>query len=111
MPRYLVERHFPAGVDAGLGDDGLARIADASRSAEVAWLYSYVTDDATTMFCLYQADSPEAVRKASRRAGLPVDVIRRVSVLDPYGWFATPRATSAEAGDSDVPQEPARPFA
>jgi hypothetical protein len=90
MPRYLVERHFPAGVDAALADDSMSRIAAANRYAEVAWLYSYVTDDATMMLCLYEADTPEAVRKAARRAGLPITLIRRVTVLDPYG-FPPPR--------------------
>lgn len=64
----------------------MSRIAAANRYAEVAWLYSYVTEDTKIMLCLYEADSPEAVRKAARRAGLPIDVIRRVSVLDPYGF-------------------------
>ncbi len=84
MPRYLVERHFPAGLDVAIGDDGVSRIVAANRYAEVTWLRSYVTDDNKTMLCLYEADSPEAVRKAARRARLPVEIIRRVSVLDPY---------------------------
>ena len=90
MPRYLVERRFPDGVGPALTAELMSRVAAANRYAEVAWLHSYVTDDTKIMFCLYDADSPEAVRKAARRAGLPVDVIRRVTVLDPYG-FTAPR--------------------
>lgn len=90
MPRYLVERRFPEGLDSALDEAGLSRVTAANRHAGVAWLGSYVADDAKTMFCLYEADSPEAVRKAARRAGLPVDVIHRVTVLDPHG-FKVPR--------------------
>ncbi len=96
MPRYLVERRFLDGVNAVLGEGSMSRIAAANRYAEVAWLCSYVTDDGKTMLCLYEADSPEAVRKAARRAELPVTVIHRVSVLDPYG-FVAPRPASNEA--------------
>jgi uncharacterized protein DUF4242 len=79
VPRYLVERSFPAppnlavdAVVAGNEDDG------------VTWLHSYVDEDSGTMLCLYEAPSPEAIRKAAQHSGLPVDRITKVRVLDPY---------------------------
>jgi len=33
---------------------------------------------------IYDAPSPEAIRRAARRNNLPVDRITEVSVLDPY---------------------------
>jgi hypothetical protein len=98
MPRYLVERTLPAGLDAALAEDGMSRIVAANRYAEVAWLHSYVTEDTKVMVCLYEADSPEAIRKAARRAGLPITVIHRVSVLDPHG-FKVP-GTSSGSNDA-----------
>lgn len=35
-------------------------------------------------FCLYEAPFPEAIRRAARRNGLPVDKITEVRALDPY---------------------------
>jgi hypothetical protein len=34
----------------------------------------------------YQAAGPEAIRKAAHRTGLPVDVIHRVTVLEPHAF-------------------------
>ena len=50
----------------------------------VTWLQSYVSDDKTTSYCLYDGPDPEAIRAAATRNGLPVDRITKVSVLDPY---------------------------
>jgi hypothetical protein len=38
------------------------------------------------MLCLYEAPSPEAIRKAARANRLPVDRISQVRVLDPYTY-------------------------
>ena len=56
------------------------------RNAEenVTWLHSYVSDDKRRTFCVYDAPSPEAIRKANGRNDLPVDRITPVQVLDPY---------------------------
>ena len=56
------------------------------RNAEdgVTWLHSFVSDDKRRTFCVYDAPTPEAVRKTAARNELPVDEITQVSVLDPY---------------------------
>jgi hypothetical protein len=86
MPRYLVERSFPAGLGAFLADKPIGALVEANEDAGVVWLHSYVTDDPRRVFCLCDAASPEAIRKAARRAGLPVDTIHRVTVLDPHAY-------------------------
>jgi hypothetical protein len=43
-----------------------------------------VSEDKQTSFCVYDAPSPEAIRKSAARNQLPVDQITRVQVLDPY---------------------------
>jgi hypothetical protein len=80
MPRYLVERNFQSVPD-------LAVDAVVERNADdgVTWFHSYVSEDGT-MVCVYEAPSPEAIRKAARRSDLPVDRITRVRVLDPYSF-------------------------
>jgi len=50
---------------------------------DVAWIRSYVlaeTDGALGTVCIYQASSPEAIRRHAYAAGLPVDEI--VAVAD-----------------------------
>ena len=45
---------------------------------------TYVSDDRSRTFCVYDGPNPESIRRAAERNGLPVDRITRVSVLDPY---------------------------
>jgi hypothetical protein len=87
MARYLVERTFPAELGIPINDVGAAAVRGVvERNAElgVTWVHSYVSDDKTKTFCVYDAPSPEAIRRAAERSDLPVDRITKVSVLDPY---------------------------
>jgi Protein of unknown function (DUF4242) len=64
--------------------EALARAAaeDDGMSDDVAWIRSYVLeehDGSVGMVCVYQAASPEAVRRHARAASLPVDEIRKVA--------------------------------
>ena len=81
MPRYLVERRFP-----DVPDLPVDRVVELNAEDGVSWLHSYVTADARTMVCVYDAPSPEAIRKAARHNDLPVDRITQVRVLDPYSY-------------------------
>ena len=47
-------------------------------------LQSYVSEDKRTTFCVYDAPTPEAIRKSAGRNELPVDKMTQVRVLDPY---------------------------
>lgn len=87
MPRYVVERTFPDGWPVPTGVAGAERcLAIVERSADdgVTWLHTYVSDDLRRTFCVYDAPSPEAIRKAAARTHFPVDRITQVRVLDPY---------------------------
>jgi Nickel responsive protein SCO4226-like len=50
----------------------------------VTWVHSYVSEDKMKTFCIYDAPSPEAIRRTAEKNKLPVDRITQVSVLDPY---------------------------
>ena len=50
----------------------------------MTWISSFVSEDKTRTFCIYDAPSPEAIRKTAALNELPVDQISRVTVLDPY---------------------------
>ena len=87
MPRYLVERTFPEGLRIPGTEEGAGLCLNVvSNNADdgVTWVHSYVSDDKQKTFCVYDGPTPEAIRRAATRNGLPVDRITRVSVLDPY---------------------------
>jgi len=87
MPRYLIERTFSEGLQISgdsMGVDECLKIVSKNMDDEVTWVHSYVSDDKSKSFCIYDAPSPEAVRRAARRNNLPVDQITEVRVLDPY---------------------------
>ena len=87
MPRYVVERTFPTGLDIPATGEGAAtcmKVVEKNGELGVTWVHSYVSDDRKQTFCIYDAPTPEAIRKAAERNGLPVDQITRVTTLDPY---------------------------
>jgi Protein of unknown function (DUF4242) len=87
MPRYLVERTFPEGLEIPVNQDGATTclsVVDKNAHVGVTWVHSYVTEDHKKTFCIYDGPNPEAIRRAAERNGLPVDRITQVSVLDPY---------------------------
>lgn len=87
MPRYVVERSFPQGLGSPGGTEGARRcVGVVQRNADegVTWVHSYVSDDKSKSFCVYDGPTPEAIRKTAARNSLPVDCITQVRVLDPY---------------------------
>jgi hypothetical protein len=87
LPRYIVERSFPdrllipAGVE---GAEACLAVVERNTDRDVTWLHSYVSEDKQKTFCVYDAPSPEAIRKTAARNELPVDRITQVRVLDPF---------------------------
>jgi hypothetical protein len=83
----MVQRTFPDGLDIPSDDAGAEQVQGVvERNARegVTWVHSYVSDDKQTTFCVYDAPTPEAIRKTAIRNQLPVDAITQVRVLDPY---------------------------
>ncbi|HEX5853062.1 MAG TPA: DUF4242 domain-containing protein [Solirubrobacteraceae bacterium] len=87
MPRYIVQRTFPEGLDIPIAGDRAEvcrGVIEQNAEEGVTWVHSYVTEDKHTTFCVYDAPTPEAIRKTAMRNRLPVDAITQVRVLDPY---------------------------
>ncbi|MBV9879043.1 MAG: DUF4242 domain-containing protein [Gemmatirosa sp.] len=87
MPRYVVERTFATGFTIPLTADGDAacRLVDARNAGHaVHWLHSYVSEDNTRTYCVYDGPSPDAVQRAAGDSGLPIDRITEVRVFDPF---------------------------
>lgn len=77
MPIFMVERRFAEELEFTRDlADGVNLIND---DEDVRWLYSFLSADKRKTYCLYEAPSPEAIRRAATRAGLPADVIVEVT--------------------------------
>jgi len=76
MPRYLIERTFPDGLEVPTTKEGakaLVGIIDNNATEGVTWVHSYVSADRQRTYCIYDAPDPEAIR-----------AVNEVRVLDPY---------------------------
>jgi hypothetical protein len=83
----MVHRTFPEGLQipiASGGSDVCRSVVERNAEEGVSWVHSYVSADKHTTFCIYDAPTPEAVRKTAAANELPVDQITEVRVLDPY---------------------------
>ena len=92
MPRYMVERSFPDCLSIPINDAGRQAVGSVvATNAEhgVTWVHSYVSADRKQTFCIYDAPSPDAIRKVAGANGLPVGNITQVNVLDPYFYTAS----------------------
>jgi len=73
----MIERRFADEFEASAEDvDGVNRINDEEG---VRWLYSFLAADKRKTHCLYEAPSPDAIRRAAARAGIPADIVVEVS--------------------------------
>ena len=87
MPRYMIERTFTEGLSIPVNAEGASQcrsVVKKNSDEGATWVHSYVSDDKTKTYCIYDGPSPEAIRRAAERNGLPVDRITEVRVLDPY---------------------------
>ena len=86
MKRYVIERELP-GVGAMNGEQLKGAAATSNQAlAELAgraqWVQSFVADDKT--FCIYLADSEEAVQEHARISGFPASRVTEVhNTIDP----------------------------
>jgi hypothetical protein len=84
VPRYLIERVFADGFPIGPTEEGRAectRIAARNAELGVLWLQSYVAEGRRTSYCVCDAPSPEAVRRAAARINWPIDALTQVEVV------------------------------
>jgi hypothetical protein len=87
MPRYVVEREFPDGLVIPVDENGARAclaVVESNATDGVTWVHSYVSADKKKTFCVYDAPSPEAIRRTATRNKLPVEHITEVRILDPY---------------------------
>jgi hypothetical protein len=79
MPFFIIERRFAEALEPDPASS--AEINEINDEESVRWLYSFLSADRMTTYCLYEASSADAIRRAAVRAGLPADVIVEVTGL------------------------------
>jgi hypothetical protein len=73
MAFFVIERRFAEELD--LTAEGAEEINLINGEEGVRWLYSFLTLDRRKSYCLYEAPSADAIRRAADRAGIPADVV------------------------------------
>jgi Protein of unknown function (DUF4242) len=81
MARFIIERNFAEQLE--VTPEGAAGLKQINDEESVKWIFSFLSADKKKTYCLYEADSPECIRAAAKRANLPADVIVEVSDLRP----------------------------
>lgn len=86
LKRYIIERDIP-----GIGKFSLTELCGAARASNQAlanigpsiqWQHSYIAGEKT--FCVYLAESEEAIAKHSEQSGIPFTQVTEVSqIIDP----------------------------
>jgi hypothetical protein len=83
METYLIFRRNGWRTADELGEAAERSTVEGERMGEeVRWIRSYVLaerDETVGTICIYQAASPEAIRRHADRADLPVDEIVQVT--------------------------------
>lgn len=84
MQLYAILRRsgWRSGADLEAAARRSTQVGEDEMSDEVRWIRSYVLDEGqggVGTVCIYEATSPEAIRKHARLADLPVDEIVRVA--------------------------------
>ena len=100
MPRYMVEREFPEGLQIPINEEGEAVCGGViTRNAEdgVNWVHSYVSTDKKRSFCVYDGPSPEAIRTVAAKNGAPVGEITMPSSNRALTLPELPRISPASA--------------
>jgi hypothetical protein len=81
MPVYVVERTFAEQIEISSDD---VKVIDENNTDEgVRWLFSFLSTDKRSSYCLYEAPSAEAILAASKQNKLPADAIVEVGAAAP----------------------------
>ena len=81
MALFLIERSFAEQLD--LTGEDVRVIEDINADEGVNWLFSFLSADRRRSYCLYEAQSPDQIIAAAKRANVPVDQVVEVSKFQP----------------------------
>ena len=95
----MIERNLAEALE--FNAESVAEITAVADDVGVRWVYSFLSADQRKTYCLYEAESEEALLEAARRSNVPADVIVRVDRIDPTK-FAASSEPSDPAEDLNV---------
>ena len=81
MPRFMVERNFAERLE--MTKEGTDRVNLINDEEGVKWILTFLSADKRKTYCIYEAESAEAIKKAARRNDIPADVIIQVDEISP----------------------------
>ena len=81
MALFVIERQFAAELDPEAFQS--AGIKAVNDEVGIRWVHAFLSADKKKTYCLYEAASPEALRQAATRLGIPADVIVEVDQVVP----------------------------
>jgi hypothetical protein len=81
MALFLIERNFAEALE--IDAESASSIVAVNDDENVRWVYSFLSADKRKSYCLYEAESEEAIVEAARRNNIPANLIVRVDHLRP----------------------------
>ena len=82
MDTYAIRRRNAWQSPEEIPAERSKQVADDEFPSDIRWIRSYVIaeeDGTLGSLCIYQASSPEAIRKHAHRVGMPADEILNVA--------------------------------
>ena len=77
MSLFIIERNWAERLE--VDPETIKSVQEINEDCNVKWITSFLSADKRKTYCLYEADSPEGLREAAKRAGIPADVIVELS--------------------------------
>jgi Nickel responsive protein SCO4226-like len=77
MALFMIERNFASQLN--ITPAQLKAVGEINAAVGVKWLYSFLSADKRKTYCLYEAESGDAIREAAARAGLPADIVMELA--------------------------------
>jgi hypothetical protein len=77
MALFIIERNYAEALNPTT--EAITALGEINAQSGVRWLYSFLSADKRKTYCLYEAESADAIRDAARLAGLPADVVVELS--------------------------------
>ena len=82
MPKFLVEWNLPPELTRDKYDNNKKKSLDIyAKLPNCDWISTYLSDDMSKCYCLYEAESEEAVIEARDAVNAKIDKIVRVDEL------------------------------
>jgi hypothetical protein len=83
MAKFIIERNFAEKLELAAWKEGNEQIERINDEEGIKWIFSFLSADKRKTYCLYEAPSADAIRKAAARANIPADVITMVDEVSP----------------------------